>query len=90
MRTEIGPGRKIIHSYGPKLFQRDHIEPHWPELRSLTSSAHKEIIEQCLICRVKLVKSDALHHPECSSTARGRQTPRLVVHFTVRWFRHDT
>jgi lipopolysaccharide biosynthesis glycosyltransferase len=31
---------KIIHFHGPKPFQRDHIESHWPELKSLTGGAY--------------------------------------------------
>jgi hypothetical protein len=30
---------KIIHFHGPKPFQRDYIDSHWPELRSLTGGA---------------------------------------------------
>ena len=29
---------KIIHFHGPKPFQRDHIESHWPELKSLQAA----------------------------------------------------
>ena len=31
---------KIIHFHGPKPFQQDHIESHWPELKSLTGGAY--------------------------------------------------
>lgn len=31
---------KIIHFHGPKPFQRDYIESHWPELKSLTGGAY--------------------------------------------------
>ena len=37
---------KIIHFHGPKPFQRDHIESHWPELKPLTGGAYKEMTEQ--------------------------------------------
>ncbi len=31
---------KIIHFHGPKPFQRDYIDSHWPELKSLTGGAY--------------------------------------------------
>ncbi len=31
---------KIIHFHGPKPFQREHIESHWPELKSFTCGAY--------------------------------------------------
>jgi hypothetical protein len=34
------PGAKIIHFHGPKPFQRDYIDSHWPELKSLTGGAY--------------------------------------------------
>ena len=37
---------KIIHFHGPKPFQRDHIESHWPELKSLTGGAYHAVVEQ--------------------------------------------
>ena len=40
------PEAKIIHFHGPKPFQRDHIDSHWPELRSLTGGSYEKTIEQ--------------------------------------------
>ena len=37
---------KIIHFHGPKPFQRDHIESHWPELKSLTGGAYHALVEE--------------------------------------------
>jgi lipopolysaccharide biosynthesis glycosyltransferase len=37
---------KIIHFHGPKPFQQDHIESHWPELRSLTGGAYPALVEK--------------------------------------------
>jgi hypothetical protein len=37
---------KIIHFHGPKPFQRDHIDSHWPELKSLTGGAYQAAVEQ--------------------------------------------
>jgi len=37
---------KIIHFHGPKPFQRDHIESHWPELKSLTGGAYDAAVKQ--------------------------------------------
>jgi hypothetical protein len=37
---------KIIHFHGPKPFQRDHIESHWPELKPLTGGAYDKVVEQ--------------------------------------------
>ncbi|PYI90757.1 MAG: hypothetical protein DME97_16385 [Verrucomicrobia bacterium] len=31
---------KIIHFHGPKPFQRDYIDSHWPEVKSLTGGAY--------------------------------------------------
>jgi lipopolysaccharide biosynthesis glycosyltransferase len=31
---------KIIHFHGPKPFQRDYIDSHWPELKALTGGAY--------------------------------------------------
>jgi hypothetical protein len=31
---------KIIHFHGPKPYQQDHIESHWPELKALTGGAY--------------------------------------------------
>ena len=31
---------KIIHFHGPKPFQRDYIDSHWPELKPLTGGAY--------------------------------------------------
>ena len=35
-----GANAKIIHFHGPKPFQRDYIESHWPELEALTGGAY--------------------------------------------------
>jgi lipopolysaccharide biosynthesis glycosyltransferase len=40
------PQAKIIHFHGPKPFQRDHIDTHWPELKSLTGGAFPELVAQ--------------------------------------------
>jgi hypothetical protein len=40
------PHAKIIHFHGPKPYQRDHIESHWPELKSLTGGAYSRVVEQ--------------------------------------------
>lgn len=37
---------KIIHFHGPKPYQQDHIESHWPELKSLTGGAYLEAVRQ--------------------------------------------
>lgn len=37
---------RIIHFHGPKPFQRDHIESHWPELKSLTDGAYRALIKK--------------------------------------------
>jgi hypothetical protein len=37
---------KIIHFHGPKPFQRDHLESHWPELKPLTGGAYEKMVEQ--------------------------------------------
>ena len=37
---------KIIHFHGPKPFQREHIESHWPELKALTGGAYPALVEQ--------------------------------------------
>jgi hypothetical protein len=37
---------KIIHFHGPKPFQRDYIDSHWPELRSLTGGAFPKVVER--------------------------------------------
>lgn len=34
---------KIIHFHGPKPFQRNHIDSHWPELKHLTGGAYAEL-----------------------------------------------
>jgi hypothetical protein len=31
---------KIIHFHGPKPFQRNYIDSHWPELKPLTGGAY--------------------------------------------------
>jgi len=40
------PAAKIIHFHGPKPFQRDYIDSHWPELRPLTGGAYQTVVEQ--------------------------------------------
>ncbi len=37
---------KIIHFHGPKPFQREYIDSHWPELKSLTGGAYLAQVEQ--------------------------------------------
>jgi lipopolysaccharide biosynthesis glycosyltransferase len=37
---------KIIHFHGPKPFQRDYIDSHWPELKSLTGGAYLAEVER--------------------------------------------
>jgi lipopolysaccharide biosynthesis glycosyltransferase len=37
---------KIIHFHGPKPFQREHIDSHWPELKALTGGAFPAMVEQ--------------------------------------------
>ena len=37
---------KIIHFHGPKPFQRDYIDSHWPELKSLTGGAYQAQVER--------------------------------------------
>lgn len=37
---------RIIHFHGPKPFQRDHIESHWPELQSLTGGSYHKMVER--------------------------------------------
>jgi lipopolysaccharide biosynthesis glycosyltransferase len=37
---------KIIHFHGPKPFQREHFESHWPELKPLTGGNFYELAEQ--------------------------------------------
>ena len=37
---------KIIHFHGPKPYQRDYIESHWPELKSLTGGAYLKVVER--------------------------------------------
>jgi hypothetical protein len=37
---------KIVHFHGPKPYQRDHIESHWPELKALTGGAYPALVEQ--------------------------------------------
>jgi hypothetical protein len=39
-------GAKIIHFHGPKPFQRDHIESHWPELKALTGGVYHALVKQ--------------------------------------------
>ena len=37
---------KIIHCHGPKPFQRDYIDSHWPELKSKTGGAFLTYVER--------------------------------------------
>ncbi len=37
---------KIIHFHGPKPFQREYIETHWPELKTLTGGAYLTEVER--------------------------------------------
>lgn len=37
---------KIIHFHGPKPYQREHIDSHWPELKPLTGEAYRALVEQ--------------------------------------------
>jgi lipopolysaccharide biosynthesis glycosyltransferase len=37
---------KIIHFHGPKPYQRDYIDSHWPELKSLTGGAYLAEVER--------------------------------------------
>ena len=37
---------KIIHFHGPKPFQREYIETHWPELKPLTGGSYLEEVER--------------------------------------------
>ena len=37
---------KIIHFHGPKPFQREFIDSHWPELKSLTGGAYLAEVER--------------------------------------------
>ncbi len=38
-------GARIIHFHGPKPFQRNHIDSHWPELKFLTGGRYAELCE---------------------------------------------
>ena len=40
------PQAKIIHFHGPKPYQREHIESHWPELKPLTGGAYPALVGQ--------------------------------------------
>jgi lipopolysaccharide biosynthesis glycosyltransferase len=40
------PEAKIIHFHGPKPFQREYIDSHWPELKSLTGGAYLGEVER--------------------------------------------
>jgi lipopolysaccharide biosynthesis glycosyltransferase len=40
------PDAKIIHFHGPKPFQREYIDSHWPELKSLTVGAYLTELER--------------------------------------------
>ncbi len=40
------PEAKIIHFHGPKPYQRDHIDSHWPELREHTVGAYEAELER--------------------------------------------
>lgn len=37
---------KIVHFHGPKPYQQDHIDSHWPELKSLTGGAFPALIQE--------------------------------------------
>lgn len=37
---------KIVHFHGPKPYQQDHIESHWPELKPLTGGVFPALIEE--------------------------------------------
>ncbi|HEX8897743.1 MAG TPA: hypothetical protein VF751_03520, partial [Chthoniobacterales bacterium] len=37
---------KIVHLHGPKPFQREYIDSHWPELKSLTGGAYLAEVER--------------------------------------------
>jgi lipopolysaccharide biosynthesis glycosyltransferase len=37
---------KIVHFHGPKPFQRDYIDSHWPELKGLTGGAYLNYVQQ--------------------------------------------
>jgi hypothetical protein len=37
---------RIVHFHGPKPYQQDHIESHWPELKPLTGGAFPALIEE--------------------------------------------
>jgi len=41
-----GTEAKIVHFHGPKPFQRDHIDSHWPELKGLTGGAYLSYVER--------------------------------------------
>jgi lipopolysaccharide biosynthesis glycosyltransferase len=41
-----GADAKIIHFHGPKPFQRDYIESHWPELKALTGGAYLSYVDR--------------------------------------------
>ena len=40
------PQAKIIHFHGPKPFQRDYIDSHWPELKEHTGGAYLAEVER--------------------------------------------
>jgi hypothetical protein len=40
------PQAKIIHFHGPKPFQQNHIDSHWPELKPLTGGAFQPLVSQ--------------------------------------------
>lgn len=40
------PEAKIIHFHGPKPFQRDYLDSHWPELKGLTGGAFLAEVER--------------------------------------------
>lgn len=37
---------KIIHFHGPKPYQRDHIDSHWPELKSFTGDPYSAQVDR--------------------------------------------
>jgi hypothetical protein len=40
------PQAKIVHFHGPKPFQREYIDSHWPELKPLTGGAYLAEVER--------------------------------------------
>lgn len=40
------PEARIIHFHGPKPFQQNHIDTHWPELRYFTGGSYEAVVKQ--------------------------------------------